>query len=88
LNAKGARWTLVGDFAPPPSTVRLLHDGRELVADGVHWFIYELPPTAFDCRESTSLVFDSEKAVRRVRNFPKAWRALSDEALMASSWEV
>lgn len=34
-----------------------------------------------------SLVFESENAVRRVRNFPDDWLTLSDAALLALSWQ-
>jgi hypothetical protein len=47
---------------------------RRIVADGVAWLVYELPATAFDRRNTPSLVFESEATLRRVREFPPEWR--------------
>jgi len=58
---------------------------RRLVIDGQMWLVYELPST-FDRRSTPSLVFEHESSIRRVRNFPEAWRTLSDEELIALSW--
>jgi hypothetical protein len=60
---------------------------RALVNEGVPWLVYELPPTPFDRRSSPSLVFESDAAVRRVRDFPPNWRDLADEELFALSWK-
>jgi hypothetical protein len=62
--------------------------GRQLVVDGVPWLVYELPATSFDRRSSASLVFESDAAVRRVRNYPADWRALPDSELFALSWSA
>lgn len=59
---------------------------RQLVIGGVPWLVYELPATPFDRRSSASLIFESDAAVRRVRNYPTDWRSLPDEALLALSW--
>lgn len=61
---------------------------RQLVVDAVSWLVYELPPMPFDRRSTPSLVFESEGAMRRVRNFPATWRMLSDAELFALSWAV
>jgi hypothetical protein len=61
---------------------------RQIVIDRVRWLVYELAPPPLDRRSSPSLVFESEGTVRRVRNYPADWRALSDEALFAVSWTV
>jgi hypothetical protein len=61
---------------------------RRLTADGEEWLVYELPPTAFDRRTSPSLVFESDVAVRRIRQYPPGWRSLSDNELFALSWSV
>jgi len=37
---------------------------------------------------STSLIFESEQTIHWVRNFPSAWRELSDEELLNLSWSV
>lgn len=62
--------------------------GRHLTVDGIPWLVYELPPMVFDRRNSPSLVFEGEHAIRRVRSFPAGWRLLSDDELFALSWEV
>ena len=43
---------------------------------------------AFDRRSGMSLVFSSEGAMRRVRNYPADWMDLSDEELIALSWNA
>ena len=73
------------------SVWRELHDAaiaarREILHDGVAWFVYELPPDSYDRRATGSLVFESEFTIRRVRNYPRHWRTLSDAALMSVSW--
>jgi hypothetical protein len=60
--------------------------GRQIAAEGVLWLVYELSPTRFDRRSGPSLVFASDRAMRRVRTFPADWRSLSDEALYALEW--
>lgn len=61
---------------------------RQVTVDGVPWLVYELPAMPFDRRSSPSLVFESEHAVRRVRDFPNDWRSISDDELFALSWAV
>ena len=61
---------------------------RQLVVDAVSWLVYELPPQPFDRRSTPSLVFESEGAVRRVRDFPANWRTFGDAELFALSWAV
>jgi hypothetical protein len=56
-------------------------------ADGVHWHAYERQVDDYDRRSGMSLIFASEAAVRRVRNFPADWRTLSDAELLALSWK-
>ena len=76
----------------PHPTFQVLRDARrsarELVIDDVPWIVYELPPDVFDRRKSPSLVFESQEAIRRVRNYPQEWRDLSDEDLFAVSWRA
>jgi hypothetical protein len=50
--------------------------------------VYELPPLTYDRRSTTSLVFESDNFIRRVRDFPADWRKLSDDELLALSWSV
>jgi hypothetical protein len=60
---------------------------RRIISEDMLWRVYELPPLPFDRRNSSSLVFESDNAVRRVRNYPLDWRHLSDEELLALSWQ-
>ena len=60
---------------------------RTLMWDGVLWLVYEFIQS-LDRRQSPSLIFESDSTVRRVRNYPADWRALSDDQLIALSWTV
>ena len=61
---------------------------RRITIEGVFWLVYELPPSHLDRRQSPSLVFESETTMRRVRDYPANWRALSDEQVIALSWST
>lgn len=61
---------------------------RQVMVDGALWLVYELPAMPFDRRSSPSLVFESDNAVRRVRDFPSDWRSLTNEELFALSWAI
>ena len=69
-------------------------DGAERVerdfidASGTRWSVYEQPYTSYDRRQGLTLIFESEAAVRRVRNYPPEWSALSDEELARLSWSA
>jgi hypothetical protein len=75
-----------------PKTSKLrqeaLRSARRVYVDGETWLVYELPPLAFDRRSTSSLVFESEGTVRRVRNYPPNWRDLSDAELFDVSWSA
>lgn len=59
---------------------------RRVVSVGLTiWHIYEHVPQ-YDRRTQPSLVFVSDVAMRRVRDFPPQWWDLPDETLMAVSW--
>ena len=58
---------------------------RQLQAQGQRWLVYELRTLPFD-RRGVSLIFESDSAIRRVRNFPPNWGDLSDDELFALSW--
>ncbi len=49
------------------------------------WHVYE-QPSSYDRRNSPDLVFESASVIRRVRNYPDNWADLSDEELLAISW--
>lgn len=55
---------------------------------GVAWRVFELPAgSAGHMTWSACLIFESDNAVRRVRNFPPHWSALSAVDLERVSWE-
>lgn len=56
--------------------------------EGTRWRVFEQVNTVFDRRRSRSLIFASESAVRRVREFPENWITLSDDELLALSWKA
>lgn len=49
-------------------------------ADGTFWQVCEVE-FALDRRSGRSLVFESDVAVRRVRNYPEAWHSLPEKEL-------
>ena len=55
---------------------------RRIFADNSLWSVYELPPCAYALHDASSLIFESIKIVRRVRNYPRNWRALPDAELI------
>jgi hypothetical protein len=62
---------------------------RTFVADdGQIWHVSEQPFSEYDRRRGFSLIFASELAVRRVRDYPADWFELSEQALAALSWGV
>ena len=60
---------------------RTVHD-----AQGETWQVYEVGGATYDRR--ASLIFESPWTVRRVRLYPVDWRNLSDEELLALSWQA
>ena len=69
------------DSSTPPS--------RNVVdSDGAHWRVYEQAFGDYDRRSGRSLIFNSEFAVRRVRDFPDNWLELSDAELIELSWKA
>jgi hypothetical protein len=55
---------------------------------GQDWLVSEQPFSEYDRRRGFSLIFASELAVRRVRDYPGDWFTLSDPELAALSWRV
>ena len=55
---------------------------------GQDWIVSERPFSEYDRRSGSSLIFSSELAVRRVRDYPSDWFTLSDADLAALSWRV
>lgn len=62
--------------------------GGRILVDDVEWLVYELPPMVFDRRNRSSLVFESDTTVRRIRHFPTDWRELGADDLFALSWST
>ena len=56
--------------------------------DGTRWQVKEMPFSNYDRRRGLSLIFWSEGAVRRVRDYPGNWYELSDGELALLSWKV
>ena len=55
---------------------------------GVAWRVFELPAgSAGKASWSACLIFESDNAVRRVRQYPPHWSALSALDLERVSWE-
>ena len=76
------------DALPSSRLQELQRTARRLQSDGILWLVYELGPLAYDRRQAPCLIFESDTAVRRVRNYPANWRALSDDELLALSWTL
>ena len=55
---------------------------------GQTWLVSERRFSEYDRRRGSSLIFSSELAVRRVRDYPSDWFSLSDGDLAALSWRV
>jgi hypothetical protein len=73
----------------PPSRQKAAESVRVFVdADGIRWQVSERPFADYDRRRGLSLIFASDAAVRRVREYPANWFALSDEELSALSWKA
>jgi hypothetical protein len=57
-------------------------------SEGARWQVREMPFSDYDRRRGRSLIFWSDGAVRRVRDYPAEWYLLSDDELMELSWKV
>lgn len=58
---------------------------RQITIGVTIWNVYEHVPQ-YDRRAGPTLVFASDGAMRRVRDFPDRWWELSDDELLAISW--
>jgi hypothetical protein len=56
--------------------------------EGTRWQVSERPFADYDRRRGVSLIFASDGAVRRVREYPTEWMSLSDDDLLALSWKA
>jgi hypothetical protein len=57
-------------------------------AEGVSWRVHEQPFSEYDRRKGRSLIFSSDGAVRRVRNYPPEWMSFTDAELSELSWRA
>jgi hypothetical protein len=57
-------------------------------ADGVSWRVHEQSFSEYDRRKGRSLIFSSDGAVRRVRDYPQEWMTLTDTELSDLSWKA
>jgi len=56
--------------------------------DGASWRVYEQPFAEYDRRTGMSLIFASDGAMRRVRNYPAEWTEMPDAELLRLSWQA
>lgn len=57
-------------------------------AEGNRWRVRESTFSPYDRRRGRSLIFWSDGAVRRVRDYPDDWYELSDDELAQLSWKI
>ena len=57
-------------------------------AEGNRWRVRESPFSPYDRRRGRSLIFWSDGAVRRVRDYPDDWHQLTDDELAHLSWKI
>jgi len=62
---------------------RIFTDG-----DGTRWQVREMAFSQYDRRRGRSLIFWSDGAVRRVRDYPDNWHELSEDDLARLSWKI
>lgn len=71
------------------SSTAVPRDERLFVdADGTRWRVYEQRFSEYDRRSGLSLIFASDTAMRRVRNYPANWREISESELALLSWQA
>jgi hypothetical protein len=72
----------------PTTSGKAIGQVRVFVDDeGNRWRVSEQPFSEYDRRRGLSLIFSSESAVRRVRDYPRDWAALPDAELVRLSWQ-
>ena len=77
-----------GDRANVAATGRDARSRTFVDDDGHRWKVSEQLFSEYDRRRGRSLIFESELAVRRVRDYPSDWFTLDDAALVRLSWGV
>lgn len=75
------------DGAAPPERSTATEHRRFRDEAGIVWTVREVRAPTYDRRRGPSLIFanDVTMVMRRVRNYPKEWRSLSDAELSALS---
>lgn len=81
MTASNTRVGLSADNQTPP--LRAFLD-----AEGAQWRVFEQAFADYDRRSGMSLIFSSDSAVRRVRDYPADWFDLSDDDLATLSWKA
>jgi hypothetical protein len=71
----------------PSAASETPHERTFMDAEGARWRVFEQQFADYDRRTGQSLIFSSDAAVRRVRDYPPNWISLSDEELLALSWK-
>lgn len=78
-----------------PDRRQAVRDGEETIMErtfvdheGVHWRVEEQAFSEYDRRRGLSLIFASDAAVRRVRDYPADWHRMSVDDLIALSWKA
>jgi hypothetical protein len=71
------------ESAQPATFIHLRENARRFLVAGELWSVYEDPA---GMSRPSSLIFESDRAARRVRNYPANWRELLDEQLYVLSW--
>lgn len=64
------------------------HERVFVDSDGARWKVKEMPFSEYDRRRGLSLIFWSDGAVRRVRDYPDDWYLLPDDELAILSWKI
>jgi hypothetical protein len=59
-------------------------DPRIIIVDAVPWRVYERS-VVYDRRSTSTLIFECDSVIRRLRFFPENWQELDDAALFALS---
>ena len=57
-----------------------------LDSEGAQWRVFEQAFSDYDRRSGMSLIFATDAAVRRVRQYPPSWFELPDDELLMLSW--
>jgi hypothetical protein len=74
---------------PPNAVARSRERAQRTFRDreDTWWSVYEIPRhEAVDERSEQCLIFESERIVRRVRDYPANWHDLAHAELEALSW--